>query len=109
MFNWGRIDSLISGMSLVWSIVVILLLDIYKETLWSYTWMLLILGMNGCLLVSLSLIKMYITGRMVDDEWLKIWIREYVCLILSLIDMNIEASYQTWAMMKWEFLNEVIQ
>ena len=53
--------------------------------------------------------KMYITGRMVDDEWVKPWMQEYICLVIYLIDMNSEANDQMWAMMKWECLNEDIQ
>ena len=49
------------------------------------------------------------TDKIVDDECIKIWMLEYVCLVFSLIDMDSEALYQTWATMKWELLNEVIQ
>ena len=41
------------------------------------------------------------SDRIVDDEWIKIWMLEYVCLVLSSIDINSEANYQTGAMMKW--------
>ena len=38
--------------------------------------------------------------RINDDEWIKIWMLEYVCVVFSLIDMDSESSYQTWAMIK---------
>ena len=49
------------------------------------------------------------TDRIVDDEWIKNWILEYVSLLLSSMYKNSEASYQTQAMMNWELSNEVIQ
>ena len=45
----------------------------------------------------------------VDDEWVKTWMLEYVCLFFSSIDKNSEASYQMWEIVKWELFNEVIQ
>ena len=80
-----------------------------KENWWSYTWLLFLLKINGCLFVRLSWIKINMTDIIIDDEWIKTWMLEYVCLVSSSIDMNIEASYQPWKMAKWELLNEVIQ
>ena len=80
-----------------------------KENCWSYTWLLFLFIVNGCLLVRLSLIEMSMPDKIIDYEWIKNWIIEYVCLLFSSIDMNCEASYQTSAMVEWEWLNEVIQ
>ena len=38
--------------------------------------------------------------RIVDDEWINIWMLECFCFGFSLIDMDSESSYQTWAMIK---------
>ena len=80
-----------------------------KENWWSYTWMLSLLRINNRLILRLSWIKIYMPDSIVDDEWIKNWMLVYFCLVFSSIGMNIEAIYQTWAMVKWELLNEVIQ
>ena len=78
-----------------------------------------------------ELMVLYLAAAAIENQWLpscmfefdknvndwynswwwmdKIWMLEYICLVFSSINMNSEASYQTWAMMKWELLNEVIQ
>ena len=110
VFYWVITDILISGMFFVWWVMVIILLYIWYRKTYGHIldyccyWESMV-----CLLVPLSWIKMNMPDRIVDDESIKSWMLEYVCLVLSSIDMNIEASDQTWAMVKWELLSEVIQ
>ena len=80
-----------------------------KENWWSYNWLLFLLRINGLILVCSSWIKIDMPDRIIDDEWIKTECWNMSALFSSSIDMNSEASYQMWAMMKWELLNEVIQ
>ena len=70
-----------------------------KENWLSYTWLLCLLIIYGCFFVRLSWIEMNMPDRTVDDEWIKTSILEYIYLVFSLINMNSEASYQTWSML----------
>ena len=47
--------------------------------------------------------------RIIVSQWIKTLMLENICLGLSSIDMNCEAIYQTWSMVKLELLNEVIK
>ena len=63
--------------------------------------MLFILRINGCLFVRLSWIKINMPDKIIDDEWIKTLMLENVCLVFSLLDTKIEASYQPLSMVKW--------
>ena len=67
---------------------------------WSYTLVLFLLKINVCLLVRLRWIKTNMPDRITCDEWIKNWILEDNFLYLSSIDINSEASYQTWSIEK---------
>ena len=50
--------------------------------------------MNGCLLVILIWIKIYMPDRITGDEWIQILMLENDCLGFSSIDIDSEAIYQ---------------